>query len=34
MKQNKRLLKDRLIAAVISGELGAVENRGIEFTLK
>jgi len=34
MKQNKGLLKDRLIEAVINGELGSVEDTGIVFTLK
>jgi len=34
MKQNKGLLKDRLIEAIVSGELGSIEDRGIVFTLK
>jgi len=34
MKQNKVLLKDRLIEAIVSGELGSIEDRGIVFTLK
>jgi len=34
MKQNKGLLRDRLIEAVINGELGSVEDMGIVFTLK
>jgi len=34
MKQNKRLLKDRFIEAIVSGELGTIEDRGIVFTLK
>jgi len=34
MKQNNGLLKDRLIEAIVSGELGSVEDRGVEFTLK
>jgi len=34
MKQNKGLLKDRFIEAIINGELGSVEDMGIVFTLK
>jgi len=34
MKQNKGLLKDRLIEAIVSGELGSIEDQGIVFTLK
>jgi len=34
MKQNKGLLKDRLIEAIVSGELGSVDDRGVVFTLK
>jgi len=34
MKQNNGLLKDRLIEAIVSGELGVIEGRGIVFTLK
>ena len=34
MKQNKGLLKDRIIEAIVSGELGSIEDRGIVFTLK
>ena len=34
MKQNKLLLKNRLIEAVINGELGSIEDQGIVFTLK
>ena len=34
MKLNKRLLKDRFIEAIVSGELGVIEERGIVFTLK
>lgn len=34
MKQNKGLLKDRFIEAIVSGELGSIEDRGIVFTLK
>lgn len=34
MKQSKVLLKDRFIDAVISGQLGQVEDGGIVFTLK
>ena len=34
MKQNKRLLKDRFIEAIVSGELGVIEDQGIVFTLK
>ena len=34
MKQNNGLLKDRLIEAIVSGELGSIEDQGIVFTLK
>ena len=34
MKQNNGLLKNRLIEAIVSGELGSVEDMGIVFTLK
>jgi len=34
MKQNNKLLKDRLIEAIVSGELGSIDDRGIVFTLK
>ncbi len=34
MKQNKLLLKDRFIEAIIRGELGEIDDQGIVFTLK
>jgi len=34
MKQNNGLLKDRLIEAIVAGELGSVEDAGVVFTLK
>jgi len=34
MKQNKRLLKNRFIEAIVSSELSTIEGRGIVFALK
>ena len=34
LKQNNGLLKDRFIEAIVCGELGSIEDRGIVFTLK
>jgi len=34
MEQKGKLLKDRFLGAVVSGELGSVEDRGVVVTMK